>query len=259
MNLSDNLETIQRYLTHQMSSEERVAFETLMQTSPELTEEVRSLREWRVVARHQDLFDTKLLLDKIRTENPIEADYSDTDLETPPPKNHILQWIIGSILICLMIVGIVLYQRTATQNHYKILAIKLLQDYPVENIVGLDTLSKNLDTLQLVNAMRFYDKKEYAKAIPLFKTYKHFATDDIVKFYCAISLVQTSNSVEALPILEKLSADAEGIIQKEARENYPIALIAHGEIEKAKVELEKMIVDKVNEAKAKDILTKLNQ
>jgi hypothetical protein len=242
-----------------MSSEERVAFETLMQTSPELTEEVRSLREWRVVAKHQDLFETKLLLDKIRTENPIEADYSDTDLETPPPQNHILRWIMGSILSCLMIGGIVWYRQMATQNHYKTLAIKLLQDYPVENIVGLDTLSKNLDTLQLVNAMRFYDQKEYAKAIPLFKTYKHFATDDIVKFYLAISLVQTSNSVEALPILEKLSADAEGIIQKEARENYPIALIAHGELEKAKVELEKMIVDKVNEAKAKDILTKLNQ
>ena len=97
MNLSDNLETIQRYLTHQMSAEERVSFEKLLKITPELAAEVQSLREWRIVAKHQDLFDTKLLLDKIRTENPIEADYSDSELklegEKPPLKNNRFRWI----------------------------------------------------------------------------------------------------------------------------------------------------------------------
>jgi hypothetical protein len=262
MNLSDNLETIQRYLTHQMSSEERFAFETEMKSSPELAAEVRSLREWRIVAKNQDLFDTKTMLDRIQQENPMEPDFSDADLklenETPPPKNHILRWTLGSILIGFLILGIWKFQQSTTQNHYKTLAIQLLQDYPVENIVGFDTLSKNPDTLQLVNAMRFYDQKAYFQAIPLLKNYKHFAKDDIVKFYWAISLIQTGQAADAVPILEKLSTDAEGIIQLEARQNYPIALIANGEEEKAKILLAKMAMDKEGGTKAKDILTKLN-
>jgi hypothetical protein len=106
--------------------------------------------------------------------------------------------------------------------------------------------------------MRFYDQKAYSQAIPLLKNYKHFAKDDIVKFYWAISLIQTGQPAEAVPILEKLTTDAEGIIQVEARQNYSIALIANGEVEKAKILLEKMVMDKEGGTKAKDILTKLN-
>ncbi len=107
--------------------------------------------------------------------------------------------------------------------------------------------------------LRFYDQKAYLQAIPLFKTYKHFAKDDIVKFYWAISLIQTSQAEEAVPILKTLSENAEGIIQSEARQNYPIALIANGEIEIARGVLKEWTLDKKNADKANAILTKLKQ
>jgi Tetratricopeptide repeat len=270
MNLDDKFEAIQRYMTGQMTETEITDFELELQQSPELAAELHQWRTLRIVAKHEDLFRTKRLLDKLRIEKPLIPDFSAENPPTNPPStpptlpNSFNHWLIGSVVGTLVILlGYWEYQRKLTEERHNQLLISVLSK-PAHNILGLDKSKppQSQTMTLLIEAMDLYDahqKSKYEQAIPKLiallpndtEKYKSFAP-----FYLAMSYLQTGQAIQAEPILKQL-ADAKGIMYAEARQYLPVALIANGKIKEAKDFLKELSEEEQKMEPAKTLLENL--
>ena len=268
MNLDDKIqEAIQRYLTGQMTDAERVDFDKQIAESPEIAAEVRTWREFRVIAKNKEFFHVAASLDKWMDEigdnpPPNEFDKYFADAPTPPLsfwQKPTGRWILrGGILVLVALAAFFGY-RTVQDNkkaEERSRLARIADSYtkPLENFVGF---APN-NTSPFVQMLKFYDQKQYNEAAQFYEATPSIQSDQTVQLYAAVCYLLTDKTQKAADILRGLNK-AQFIHRNIARRYLALALLKLGNADDAIPILEALKADARFGKEAEEILRKMNK
>ncbi len=202
--MTDQLQDdIQAYLDGKMPIEKIPLFEAQMADSSQLTAEINRYRMLRVVARNEDMFMAKTLVDNIMASTEIEADYGQYGhiFDKTGGKPNAKYWILGILVMIILTVSVWRYRYFENQVQIRRIATEHLA--PLDNIIGFSPD----DIGNAATALRAYEQGQYTEAIHRLQSELQIAPDDNgLRLYLAVSLLMQGQNTAAEPLLRQMVA-----------------------------------------------------
>jgi hypothetical protein len=260
MRFDENTEqSIRCYLTQQMSASEIVDFEAQIEASPELAAKVQQWREFRVVVKHNHLFEKVAQLKQWSQEVGDDAPLNEYDLlfqDTPSFWKSWKGYMIGSIsIICLAFLGYFGINKIKNQNQ-ALQNREVAKSYskPLPNFVtfevGSDTTLKKM--------LNPYQSGDYATAIQIFENNPVIQADETGQLFAGISYLLTNQPEKTVLWLNPLTARRTFFHQDKAFYYAGLAEIQLGNIQKARFHFNQMPENAFFKTEANQILKKIN-
>ncbi|MEQ9443481.1 MAG: tetratricopeptide repeat protein [Cyclobacteriaceae bacterium] len=198
---------IDRYLSQDMSLQERTAFEQRIKEDKVLQQEV---------ALQQDIAAGIHLFGGESLKKQLQAVEDEGRVVSFPPKdqkkggtNYL--WLgIAASLSALLIVAILVFNRNEDPQT---LYAAYYEPYP--NVVNPAERSEGLPTDAAGQAMYYYEREEFEKAITLF-TQESALDDQAYQFYLGVSYLGVQQAEEALTTLQPLLQDEQSAFYEPA-------------------------------------------
>jgi hypothetical protein len=267
MNLDDNIqENIQRYLTEKMTEEERTDFEKQIAESPDIANEVRTWREFRVVAKNKMFFQVASALDKWMSEvgdNPAPNEY-DSYFQDPPPSLSFWQKTMGrsilrgGIFLCMLGVAFGGYRAIKQQQQEKVIA--QIVAFDGKYMIELDNFVQFApnNTSPFKEMLRLYDAHKYREAAQFYETAEGIKTDETAQLFAAICYLLTDDTQKGVDILRGLNK-AQFMHRDMAQRYLALALLKRKQNEEAIILLKSLKTDDRFGREAENILKQLGE
>jgi hypothetical protein len=199
-------EAIQRYLTQQMSPSEIAQFEQEMKDAPDIANEVREWREFRVVAKHSTLLERATLFDtwskNIDGSEPLNEYDKLFESKSAAPSLW-KKWLLGSFSLVLLAGGAYLGHKWWQNKVFLQQSISISKVY-TKPLVNFVVFAAGSDT-SLKPMLRHYDAGEYAKAVQLFESKAILKADKTAQLYAGVSCLLNEQPKKAFLLLQPLT------------------------------------------------------
>nr|WKN36941.1 tetratricopeptide repeat protein [Tunicatimonas sp. TK19036] len=191
---------IDRYLGQEMSIQEREAFEERMNHDPALQKEVALQKD---ITMGINLFGGESLKKQLQSVDREDTDVPPVSEEAPTRRARPMYvWLgIAASLTALFLVAILLFDRGANPQD---LYATYFEPYP--NVVNPAQRSEGGATDAAGQAMFFYERGEFTKAIELF-TQEPLLSDQAYQFYRGVSYLGVNDAQQAVVTFTSLSED----------------------------------------------------
>ena len=220
-------ELVDRYLTGQLSPEETKEFEAQLSSDPELAKELEFQQKIGSVLKTGKALDLKARLNKI------EADFQAAPPKAPQ-KQPRKQWGLWPRLAVAASFALLM---TFLVRMWFFPPVDTLQLY-ADNFTPYPTKTVRKPGVALEKAVKSYEKKEYAEALPIFEQVAK--TDSLYNewsMYRGICYLETGNAVAAETDFLRLLAEGGAFYEEDARWYLVMAYLKQGQRQKAKTEL----------------------
>ncbi|MCW9036716.1 tetratricopeptide repeat protein [Altibacter sp.] len=220
------LEIIERYLTHSMTAKERLQFQERLTTDPSLQVKVNE------ISLLIETVETSALKTKLdRFHETMEGTHSKT-LHTPEiieRRNTTSKLPLYAIAACLLVIFGVFYFMTMPSPSEKLFAKHFVPD------PGLPTTMSTQNNYPFFDAMVNYKRGEYDIAIGKWEQQLDDTTEnDTLNFYLGVAYLAEGNGEKALSFLRKLETSRQSIFMEDAMYYRALAHIKKNEPDKAK-------------------------
>ncbi|WCO01540.1 tetratricopeptide repeat protein [Psychroserpens ponticola] len=224
MNINSNisqeqLETIERYITNTMISEELNAFKTQLENNPDFKIQVN---------------DTITLLKGIEAQslkeqlNEFHKDIPKQELIKKTPKIHYLKFrkLVAAAAIIIALGSFWHFRPTSSERLYS----KYFYPDP-----GLPTTMSNTSNFEFYDAMVNYKQGDYKIAIKKWKALP--SKNDTINYFLGVAYLADKNEAKSIPLLEQSIQNKEFPLVSDAHYYLGLVYLKQGNIEKAKKNL----------------------
>ena len=222
-------EKMRAYLSNDLSSTERAAFEEELQQAAELKEELAFNKQLHFITTQQDLFEVKDILEKIG-KDPIQT------RKLKGKRWPLSRFYWGVLFLFLLMLGG--FSWWSNQSYQQKLKEQqnLINTYltPLEDVIR----SGNATSITLKRGMKYYADKDYPNAIIALKKQYDGSNDSNAGLYLAISYLLEDQAEESLNILDEIIPTLEDPILETALWYHALANAAQGDVAKAKKTIE---------------------
>jgi len=227
----EEFESIENYLNNNLSLDEKIAFEKLIQKAPSLAnkiEEVKQLLlgiESAVLKNNLDNFHEEL--------HPVRKIQSETFDASESPKKSKNMAIFYSIAAAIIIIfGIFWFMKDAKSPE------KLFAKYFTPD-PGLPTVMSTTSDYSFYEGMVDYKRKEYNVAIEKWKKLiPEKQNNDTLDYFLGVAYLAEGDAETSLEYLEPVQKFSNGIFKEDAYYYAALAKLKTGELEEAKKLLE---------------------
>ncbi|RFN58855.1 tetratricopeptide repeat protein [Marixanthomonas ophiurae] len=237
-------ETIERYLTNEMSAEEQKAFVDTLSSDPFLQQKVNEVRalidgiEASALKNKLDDFHKELLQTHSKVVNK-------SKLIQKPKRSKIPLYAIAAVLV--VVFGILWFFNSADSNQ-RLFAEHFTPD------PGLPTTMSTTNNYIFFDGMVDYKQENYKAAIekwtPLLS---EKSENDTLNYFLGVAYLAEKNEGEAIDYLGEVSKTKSSMFLQESYYYLGLAFLKNGELEKAKTSFKKS-----NSDESQTILKKLN-
>jgi tetratricopeptide (TPR) repeat protein len=233
----EEFELIEHYLNGSMSNEEQSDFEKSLTEDEVLKQKTEELRILFQAVEEQTLREK---LKKFHKEIPSEKSKTKS-------LNPFRRYAIAASIALLAVLGIWLILNQKPKNE------KLFAQY-FKPDPGLITPMSTTSNYEFYRGMVDYKQAKYKLAFERWKPLlAKKPQNDTLNFYLGLSFLSTGNSTSALPYLTEVGKAGKSIFLPDVYYFIGLAYLKEGNIEKAKIALEKN-----GSEKARDLISKLN-
>lgn len=242
----DKVRQIENYLDGNLSKEELLLFEKQFQADEELRKEVSLAKEVNETIKEDDVAALRTKLKK---------------LISPKKSINLKTYLSIAASVALLLSAIY------TTKHIRINTPKALYN-SFYNTYTADFTKRSAKSPQK-NSTEFglllYEKGEFEEAYHVFQNYlKENYTNQTIKFFAAVSAIETNRTDEAIKSLSEISTDEESLLKFNAKWYLALAYMKKEDLNEAKkllLELAETPNDhraKANELLGKSLFKKIN-
>lgn len=204
---------IERYLSGEMSLEEKSAFDIEMEKDPALQKEF-------------DLY--RITYDLLEANAYIELKEKVSELNSTNRTNNSIKFL-GRVAAVLLVLLIPTYFYISAQYKDKNLYVHYAQPYPDR----ITKMGGDTDEM-LFSAMEHYNEKEYEiAAIEFSKIRQQDSTNEQIAIYEAVSLMNSDQADRAVKLLEEIRSSSSPKYQLAIQWQLILAYLANGEGDKS--------------------------
>jgi len=231
---------IDKYVSNTANAEEIIQIEKLIKTDEQIAEEVRFRQNVKLVASKADEDHFKSALEEI-------AGQPKTSKSVKP-----LYWVFAAA--ALVVLGFFAYNFWSVKPSEDLFSTHF---EPYRNVVKPVVRGETkMDSLS--QAFFYYENKNYDKALSYFETLEQQEKHSVLEFYQAMVLIEQEKYAEAYEHLESYSSTPDPKLLAQSLWYKALLNIRKGDVEKAKIQLEKLIdMGKFKTSAAKSILQDL--
>ncbi len=234
------LERIDRYLSGQMSPEERRAFEAELAADESLAQELEAQREmWRFLQRRHEREARRKQLQAIGEE------FFQQPARVVPMRTRVLRWAAVAAAVAVLLVG------------YWLMRPSLYEQFAQHPPLALVEKS-GAATDDLAAAERAFNGGDYAKAAPILERWlQRHPDDDLVRIYLGIARMEMNQLEEARNLFQNLRTN-DPALRDFAQWNLALSYLKEGDTEACRQALHNLSDGSAYAEQARRLLERLS-